>query len=244
MNMDMYAAPRTEGLRALVVDDDDVTRRLVARSLSTHGYTVIEAADGLQAIAALSARPDVVVLDVMLPELDGLGVLTTVRRDSEVPVILLTGRSGEADRIQGLDLGADDYVVKPFSPAELAARVRTVLRRSRGAGPPARLEFPPLSIDPGPREVGLDGEPIHLTRIEFDLLAFLAANPGRAFRRGQLLERVWGSSAAWQDQTTVTEHVRRIRQKLEPDPTNPAWVRTVRGSGYLFDPEGGRARTG
>lgn len=224
-----------------MVDDDEVTRHIVVRSLASRGYQIMEAADGLQAVAAVAGHPlDLIVLDVMLPALDGFGVLAAVRQNSEIPVILLTGRAAEADRVQGLLLGADDYVVKPFSPAELAARVATVLRRSqRPALMPATLEFPRLSIALGSRQVSVDRIPVMLTRREFDLLAFLASNPGRAFRRAQLLERVWGSSAAWQDQTTVTEHVRRIRLKIEVQPVRPRWLCTVRGSGYLFDPTGG-----
>ena len=173
----------------------------------------------------------------MLPKLDGFSVLTEVRKAADVPVILLTARTEETDRVLGLELGADDYVVKPFSPRELAARVRSVLRRARPASTPSQLEFDGLTIDGVSREVRLgDDDPVELTPKEFDLLAFLAASPRQVFSRGQLLEQVWDSSPDYQDPSTVTVHVRRLRQKIEADPDAPRWITTVWGVGYRFEP--------
>jgi DNA-binding response OmpR family regulator len=181
-------------------------------------------------------RPDLVVLDVMLPRMDGFAVLRALREIADVPVILLTARSEEPDRVLGLELGADDYVVKPFSPRELAARVRSVLRRSRRPAAADRLEFEGLVIDGPAREARVGGRVVELTPKEFDLLAFLAASPRRVFSRGQLLEQVWDSSPDYQDSSTVTVHVRRIRQKIEDDPDTPRWITTVWGVGYRFEP--------
>ena len=224
--------------RVLVVDDEAMVREVVVAYLRREGFAVAEAADGPAAIDALAAhRPDLIVLDVMLPKLDGFSVLSQIRRSSNVPVILLTARTEETDRVLGLELGADDYVVKPFSPRELAARVRSVLRRSHQAvSPKRRLEFDGLTIDPATREVRIDGTVVELTPKEFDLVAFLAASPRQVFSRGQLLEQVWDSSADYQDPSTVTVHVRRIRQKIEPDPDRPRWISTVWGVGYRFEP--------
>jgi two-component system alkaline phosphatase synthesis response regulator PhoP len=159
-----------------------------------------------------------------------------LRRTSRIPVIVLTGRGGETDRIVGLDLGADDYLVKPFSPGELAARVRSVLRRATPEAPPDRFEFGTLAIDVTTREVLLAGDPEELTAKEFDLLVFLARAPRQVFTRAQLLKRVWGAVGEWQDSATVTQHVHRLRHKLEADPSRPVWLRTVRGVGYRFEP--------
>jgi DNA-binding response OmpR family regulator len=174
----------------------------------------------------------------MLTTEDGFDVLAAIRRTSNVPVILVTARGRESDRVLGLKLGADDYVVKPFSPAELAARVGTVLRRvgQRPATTTVALDFGDLAIDIMAREVKLSEELVETTAKEFDLLAFLASSPRQVFTREQLLAQVWGSSSAWQDAGTVTEHVRRIRRKIEKDPDHPRWVRTVRGVGYRFEP--------
>ena len=223
--------------RVLVVDDEPMVREVVVAYLEREGFAVIEAADGRTALDLInSTHPDLVVLDVMLPQLDGFSVLTEVRKAIDVPVILLTARTEETDRVLGLELGADDYVVKPFSPRELAARVRSVLRRTRQSPAPSLLEFDGLTIEGATREVRLDGEAIELTPKEFDLLAFLAASPRQVFSRGQLLEQVWDSSPDYQDPSTVTVHVRRLRQKIEADPDAPRWIATVWGVGYRFEP--------
>ena len=221
-----------------MVDDDPEIRTLLSRTLGEAGYQVQEAMDGAAALASMSQRvPDLVLLDVMLGSEDGLDVLATIRRSSEVPVIMLTGKGLELDRVLGLKLGADDYVVKPFYPAELAARIGTVLRRSRPREPSAgHMQFGDLGVDTSTREVCLGSDPIEMTAKEFDLLAFMARSPRQVFTRAQLLEQVWDSSSAWQGEGTVTEHVRRIRRKIENDPDNPRWLRTVRGVGYRFEP--------
>jgi DNA-binding response OmpR family regulator len=223
--------------RVLVVDDDEQVRTLVSWQLEAEGFAVSGAADGATALSAVEADPpDLVVLDLSLPRIDGLDVLTRLRRTSAIPVIVVTGRGGETDRIVGLDLGADDYLVKPFSPGELAARVRSVLRRVLPEPRGDRLTFGALDIDVTTRDVRLGGAAVELTAKEFDLLVFLARSPRRVFTRAQLLERVWGSATQWQDDATVTQHVHRLRQKLEAEPGKPAWLRTVRGVGYRFEP--------
>ena len=233
----MRSETRVEQHRVLVVDDDEQVRTLVAWQLEAEGFTVSGAADGASALGEIDARPpDLIVLDLSLPLVDGLDVLTRLRRTSAIPVIVLTGRGGETDRIIGLDLGADDYLVKPFSPGELAARVRSVLRRSTPGDLTGRLEFGDLDIDVSMRVVSVAGVAAELTAREFDLLVFLARSPRQVFTRAQLLKRVWGSSTEWQDAATVTQHVHRLRQKLEQDPHDPRWLRTVRGVGYRFDP--------
>ena len=214
-----------------------MVREVVVSYLERDGFEVAEAADGKTAIRlALEGRPDLIVLDVMLPAIDGLEVLTEIRKRQDVPVILLTARTDEVDRVLGLELGADDYVVKPFSPRELAARVRSVLRRSRPPAPVPSLEFEGLTIDGTTREVIVDATVVEMTPKEFDLLAFLASSPRQVFSRTQLLERVWDSSPDYQDPSTVTVHIRRIRQKIETDPDDPRWVCTVWGVGYKFQP--------
>lgn len=221
----------------LVIDDDSRVRTVVSWRLEAEGYLVCEAADGNAAWQAIvEQRPDLVVLDLSLPGMSGLELLRRLRDAGDrTPVVVLSGRNGEGDRILGLDLGADDYLVKPFSPGELAARVRSVLRRSSGqalARPPAvRGPGSGLRIDPATREVELDGEPVPLTAREFDLLAFLAGHPRRVFTRGQLLEQVWSSSRGWQSEATVTEHVHRLRHKL-----GHRHLVTVRGVGYRLEP--------
>ena len=225
------------GRRVLVVDDEPMVREVVCAYLAREGFAVDEATNGREAIEMIDrGHPDLVVLDVMLPELDGLSVLSEVRKRSGVPVILLTARIEEPDRVAGLDLGADDYVVKPFSPRELTARVRTVLKRTLGVrGPQQRLAFDGLVIDGTSREVTVGDEVVELTPKEFDLLTFLASSPRQVFSRGQLLEQVWDSSSEWQDPSTVTVHVRRIRQKIEDNADDPRWVTTVWGVGYRFE---------
>ena len=221
----------------LVVDDEPMVREVVTRYLERDGFRVDAAEDGLTALDLATAHPpDLLILDVMLPSKDGFSVLQELRKTSSVPVILLTARAEETDRVLGLELGADDYVVKPFSPRELSARVRSVLRRSNPGEPGARLEFDGLTIDPKIREVEVGEKVIDLTPKEFDVLAFLASHPRQVFSRGQLLQQVWDSSAEWQDPATVTVHMRRLRTKLELDPRDPRWLLTVWGVGYRFEP--------
>lgn len=224
--------------KILVVDDEPMVREVVVAYLEREGFDVDEAATGRAALKHIEeSRPDLVVLDVMLPEIDGFSVLTKLRRNGDIPVILLTARTDETDRVLGLELGADDYVVKPFSPRELVARVRSVLRRTTpSSASPEKLEFDGLVIDGQAREVFVGGEAIEMTPKEFDLMAFLARSPRQVFSRAQLLEQVWDSSADWQDPSTVTVHVRRLRRKIEADPENPRWITTVWGVGYRFEP--------
>jgi len=224
--------------RVLVVDDEPMVRDVLARYLAREGFAVEVAADGVEALDRYGATdPDLVLLDLMLPKLDGLEVFRRMREVSATPVIMLTARGEETDRIVGLDLGADDYVAKPFSPREVVARVRAVLRRigPPASDPPEPLMFPGLTIDVAGREVRRDGEPVRLTRKEFDLLCHLASHPGLTFTRTQLLEDVW--DFAWDgDPQTVTVHVRRLREKIEHDPSSPERLVTVWGVGYRFDP--------
>lgn len=227
------AGTAASGQRILLVDDEPRIREVVATYLRRDGYIVETAADGEAALSGLSGfDPDLVVLDLMLPAVSGIEILSEIRRNGDLPVIVLTARAEESDRVAGLELGADDYVVKPFSPRELVARVRTVLRRATPKTPGGPLEFDGLEVDPARRVITADGQPIDFTAKEFDLLAFLVENPSRVFSRGELLESVWGSSADWQDPATVTVHVRRIRQKIETDPQEPRWIQTVWGVGY------------
>jgi len=223
----------------LVVDDEDIVREVVCTYLEREGYTTLQASAGRAAVALIeSEQPDLIVLDIMLPEIDGYSILAELRERADIPVILLTARTEETDRLLGLELGADDYVVKPFSPRELAARVRTVLRRAGRSEPPTpsgSLVFDGLEIDGRSREVRVDGEPVELTAKEFDLLVFLASAPKQVFSRSQLLEQVWESSNDWQDASTVTVHIRRIRRKIERDPNEPRWIATVWGVGYRFE---------
>jgi two-component system, OmpR family, response regulator ResD len=233
-------ADRARRRTVLVVDDEPTIAEVVARYLERAGYDAATAGDGLEAIRlAGELRPDLVVLDVMLPEIDGLEVLRRLReRDgARTPVILLTAKGEHDDRIAGLRSGADDYVVKPFSPRELVARVEAVLRRV-DPPPPAQeqpLRFGALEIDARGRRVTLDGADVQLSQREFELLRFLASNPGQAFSREQLMDRVW-DAVALSDSGTVTVHVRRLRAKIEPDPEQPRYVQTVWGLGYRFQP--------
>jgi DNA-binding response OmpR family regulator len=230
----------------LVVDDEPMVREVVARYLERDGLRVHELGDGDEAMAWLGThRPDLIVLDIMVPGADGLSILRRVRADGDVPVILLTARTEELDRVLGLELGADDYVVKPFSPRELAVRVRNLLRRSGGEGTStvrvggseeSPLRFGALVIDRRTREIRVDGRVVSLTPKEFDLLVVLAGSPRQVFSRRQLLEQVWDSAPEFQDPATVTVHVGRLRQKLEPEPDRPRWIVTSWGVGYRFEP--------
>ena len=223
--------------RLLVVDDDPAICTLLSVTLGREGYDVETASEAEAALAVLAEdRHDLVILDVTLGAADGRDVLSTIRTTSELPVIMLSGRGHEADRIAGLSMGADDYVVKPFSPRELAMRVGNVLRRTRAPGTSDVMVFGPLCIQPAVREATLNGHVVALTAKEFDLLSFLAAAPRQVFSRAQLLEAVWSSHREWQDEATVTEHVRRVRRKIEDDPESPHWITTVRGVGYRFEP--------
>jgi DNA-binding response OmpR family regulator len=229
--------PQTAEQTVLIVDDEPIVRDVVARYLNRDGFRTLEAGDGDAARELISERsPTLVVLDVMLPGTDGLTLCRWIRARGDLPVIMLTARGEEADRIVALDLGADDYVTKPFSPGELAARVRSVLRRT--SPPPLdaqRLEFAGLAIDPATREVTRDAQPLRLTAKEFDLLFFLASNPRQVFSRSQLMSRVWGYESAL-DTGTVTVHIRRLRSKIEVDAARPAHLETVWSVGYRFSP--------
>jgi DNA-binding response OmpR family regulator len=220
----------------LVVDDEPMVRDVLERYLTAEGFAVRSAADGEEALARIDeGLPDLVLLDLMLPKVDGYEVLSRIRDQGSTPVIMLTARGEETDRIVGLDLGADDYVTKPFSPREVVARVRAVLRRAGTAIDGEPLRYGDLEIDGDRREARLRGEPVRLTRKEFELLHHLASRPGVTLTRTQLLEDVW--DFAWDgDSSTVTVHVRRLREKIEDDPSAPARIVTVWGVGYRFEP--------
>jgi DNA-binding response OmpR family regulator len=221
----------------LVVDDEPIVRDVVVRYLERDGFKTLTASDGDVARALIEERePSLVVLDVMLPGTDGLTLCRWIRGRSSLPVILLTARGEEADRIVGLELGADDYVTKPFSPRELAARVRTVLRRTNGqAAGRETIAFGEIHLDGASRVARLADVPVQLTAKEFELLWFLASHPRHVFSRDQLMDRVWGYAAAV-DTGTVTVHIRRLREKVEADPANPRHLQTVWGVGYRLDP--------
>ena len=222
-----------------MVDDDPTVAEVVARYLARDGHDVVCVADGRTALRkALDEPPDLVVLDLMLPGMDGLEVCRRLRETSTVPIVMLTALGAETDRLVGLETGADDYVTKPFSPRELALRVRSVLRRARGAlvptGPSGPLRDGGLVVDVSAHEAALGGERLALTSREFDLLAFLLRHPRQAFTREELLERVWDWTFG--DSSTVTVHVRRLREKIEDDPTTPRRIVTVWGVGYRYEP--------
>ncbi|MBD0349183.1 MAG: response regulator transcription factor [Thermoleophilia bacterium] len=221
----------------LVVDDEPIVREIVVSYLRRDGFETLEAGDGEEARRLIDGRPpDAVVLDIMLPGADGLELCRWIRGRSTLPVILLTARGEESDRVVGLDLGADDYVTKPFSPRELAARVRAVLRRADApSAPTARIAFDDLRLDAERREVSKGGRELKLTAKEFDLLWFLATHPRTVFSRDQLMSSIWGYEAAF-DTGTVTVHVRRLREKIENDPSRPRFLQTVWGVGYRFVP--------
>ena len=225
----------------LVVEDERKLRDFVRSYLERAGFTVLSTGAGGEAITmAAEATPDLVVLDLGLPDVPGETVARELRSGAATPILMLTAKSGEEDRVRGLELGADDYVTKPFSPRELALRVRSVLRRSRGAGLPDKLDLGAITdgdlvVDLSAHEVRADGKLIQLTSREYDLLVFLMRNPRKAFTREQLLTEVW--SWTFGDTSTVTVHVRRLREKLEPDPTMPRRIVTVWGVGYRYEPE-------
>lgn len=222
--------------RVLVVDDDPKTVSSLRLYLEHAGFDVSVAADGRQALARARSRPppDLVVLDLMLPHVDGLTVCRTLRGESDVPIIMLTARTTEEDRLEGLDLGADDYVPKPFSPRELVARVRAVLRRTPSGALDARpIRAGRLTIDPARREVKVGTRPVELTPREFRLLEVFARAPGRAFTREELVERAFGPDYEALDRT-IDAHVMNLRRKIEPDPTHPIYIQTVFGVGYRF----------
>lgn len=224
--------------QVLLVEDDATVADVVSQYLTHSGYVVTHVDDGPTAVSAARAlEPDILVLDLMLPGIDGLEVCRQVRADRQVPIIMLTALGAESDRVLGLEVGADDYITKPFSPRELVLRVQSVLRRAGPLEPmpagPARLVDADLVVDRAARRATLAGNELSLTMREFDLLAFLMAHPGQAFSRADLLEQVWGWSFG--DQSTVTVHVRRIREKVEPAPAEPSRLVTVWGVGYRWD---------
>jgi DNA-binding response OmpR family regulator len=228
--------------KILIVEDDREIIKLLDTFLTSEGYEVIVAPDFAGALAATSGEePDLVLLDIVLGDEDGRDVLRELRLISDVPTIFLTGRGLESERIAGLKMGADDYIVKPFSLGEVLARIESVLRRSssksaqrRSSGP--NLRFGNLEINESTHEIKLAGTTLELTSKEFSLLVFLASSPRQVFSRDQLLQHVWSSSSDWQNEATVTEHIRRIRTKIEVDPDRPLWIKTVRGVGYRFEP--------
>lgn len=225
--------------KILIVDDEKSIRTLVRSYLEADSYEVLEGENGTQAVElARSSAPDLIVLDVGMPVLDGIEALREIRTFSDVYVVMLTARSDEVDKLIGLSVGADDYLTKPFSPRELVARIKAVLRRQRGAtaGTDDRLEFAEVLIDLGRRQVSVDGSTVELTTLEFDLLAALATQPGRVFSRRQLIEAIWG----WDyfgDERVVDVHVRKLRKALGDDAGEPRIIGTVRGVGYKFIPE-------
>jgi two-component system response regulator ResD len=233
------AAPAHVRGSVLVVEDERTIAEIVARYLERAGYETRVVHDGRAALAAWDERAaDLVVLDLMLPGVDGLEVMRRIRssRQERVAIIMLTARGEESDRIVGLRLGADDYVVKPFSAAELVARVDAVLRRvDTSPAPKPPLEFGALRIEPTAHRVTVDGNEVALTQLEFELLSFLARHPAQAFTRQQLMAQVW-RHAYISDTSTVTVHIRRLRAKLEPEPERPRWIETVWGVGYRFQP--------
>jgi DNA-binding response OmpR family regulator len=222
----------------LLVDDEDSVQKLLTYPLERDGFRVVPARDGEEALARFAAESiDLVVLDIMLPKLDGLEVCKRLRAESSVPIIMLTARDDEFDTVLGLELGADDYITKPFSIREFRSRVRALLRRAgtsqRGRAGGEAIEVGDLTIDPSRRSVHLNGEPVELTYVEFELLRTLATAPGRVFSRRALLEAVWGD-AAYREPRTIDVHVRHLREKLERDPSEPDLILTVRGAGYRF----------
>lgn len=228
--------------KILLVDDDPEITKLLSTFLTTEGHEMLVASNGAEALAMVSSQnPELVLLDIVLGDEDGRDVLREVRLISDVAVIFLTGRGLESERIGGLKLGADDYIVKPFSLGEVSARIESVLRRSGVNMTQHQIETPDIAyadllINESTHEVRLRGELLELTSKEFALLAFMASSPRQVYSRAQLLDHVWSSSSEWQNEATVTEHVRRLRAKIEVDPDNPKWIKTIRGVGYRFEP--------
>jgi DNA-binding response OmpR family regulator len=228
----------SEAPTILLVDDEDAVLKLLSFPLERDGLRVLAARDGEEALECFAAEPvDLVVLDIMLPRLDGLEVCRRLRAESSVPIIMLSARGDEFDKVLGLELGADDYITKPFSIREFQSRVRALLRRAAAPrhvpGRDEMIETDGLVIDLARRTVDADGRPVRLTYVEFELLRILASNPGRVFTRDALLEALWGSSA-YREPRTIDVHVRHLREKLEPDPAEPSLILTVRGAGYRF----------
>jgi DNA-binding response OmpR family regulator len=224
--------------KILIVDDEETIREVVRRYLEREGYSVTEAADGYEALDQIrSISPDLIILDLMLPGIDGLSLTQHIRQDRQIPILMLTAKGEASDRIRGLDLGADDYVAKPFSPQEVILRVRAILRRTSKepqVGIGKELRFKDLMIDPISRTVSLGDKTITLTAKEFDLIYFFGRNPRQAFSRAQLLENVWNDEL-YTDPSTVTVHIRRLREKIERNPSNPKYLLTVWGIGYKFE---------
>jgi DNA-binding response OmpR family regulator len=223
----------------MLVDDEESIQKLLTYPLEREGYTVVHARDGEEALLRFAERSvDLVVLDVMLPRLDGLEVCRRLRTSSAVPIIMLTARDDEVDKVLGLELGADDYITKPFSIREFRSRIRAVLRRASllaemgGVAEPT-IEADGLSINPSKRSLTVNGEPVQLTYVEFEVLRTLATHPGRVYTRQALLETVWGDSA-YREPRTIDVHIRHLREKIEADPSDPTYIFTVRGVGYRF----------
>ncbi len=227
-----------ESPKILIVEDEAMVADVVSRYLKRDGFAVETASDGEAALDLARAwTPDLVLLDLMLPKIDGLEVCRRLRAESNVPIIVVTAKGDEPDRIVGLELGADDYVSKPFSPRELVARVRAVLRRTRQAPAPisdGTVRVGPIGVDPAGRQATIRNEPVELTAKEFDLLWFLARNAGQVFTRTQLLDQVWDYEY-FGDESTVTVHIHRLRSKIEPDPVRPQFLKTVWGVGYKLE---------
>jgi len=222
------------GKRVLVVDDDVKTVELVKLYLNRDGYKVLTAYDGVEALRlAREGYPDLIVLDLMLPMIDGLEVCRTLRAESDVPIIMLTARTSDEDKLTGLGIGADDYMTKPFSPRELAARVRAILRRLPGERGPDEIKFGQLTINFIKHEASLAGRLLNLTEVEFKLLGVLVKEPGRVFSRAQLIEKALGYDFEGFDRT-IDVHILNLRRKLEPDPSHPKYIKTVYGAGYKF----------
>jgi DNA-binding response OmpR family regulator len=226
--------------RILLVDDEQAIQTMLSYPLQKEGYDVVRASDGEEALARFGEQTfDLVVLDVMMPKLDGLEVCRRLRATSSVPIIMLTARAEEIDKVLGLELGADDYITKPFSLREFSSRVRALLRRAAmsgdgsGEGADEALEIHGLRIEPAKRQITLNGDPVTTTFVEFEILRALAASPGRVFSRDMLLTRIWGDSA-FRDQRTIDVHIRHLREKIESDPKEPEYLFTVRGVGYRF----------
>ncbi len=228
----------------LIVEDESTIREVLRRYLEREGFCVLESRDGYEAMDQLATvTPDLILLDLMLPGIDGLTITRNLRQTGSaerqnIPIIMLTAKGEPSDRIRGLNIGADDYIPKPFSPSEVVSRVNAVLRRSgRQAVEPGKIiTFPTITIDTGAHEVLVDNKPVMLSAKEFDLLLFFAQNPRQVFSRSQLLDNVWGFDY-FGDSSTVTVHIRRLREKIEPDPSHPTYIETVWGVGYRFNME-------